>query len=109
MSQALLKKFRRAKQGSSEQKEILRRAKNDLRRNKILGLKPSSALQTIVKEFKPETKKQLKEKADSAREGAALVVGGPLLKGAVKGVQLGRAALSGLPKGITKVRGGFKV
>ena len=108
MSQALLKKFRRAKQGSSEQKEILRRAKNDLRRNKILGLKPSSALQTIIKEFKPETKKQLKEKADSAREGAAWMAGGPLVKGGIKAYKAGRAALAGLPKGITKVRDGFK-
>jgi hypothetical protein len=109
MSQALLKKFRDAGQGSRSQKEIVRRAENQLRRNEMLGQKPNKALQTIMGEFVKESGDQLSAKRRSAIAGASWMVGGPALKGFVKGVQAGRAALAGLPKGITKVRGGFKV
>jgi len=108
MSQALLKKFRRAGQGSREQKEIVRRAENQLRRNEMLGQKPNKSLQTIMGEYVKESGDQLSAKRKAAIAGASWMVGGPLLKGVVKGVQLGRAAMAGLPKGITKVRGGFK-
>ena len=109
MSQALLKKFRRAGQGSREQKEIVRRAKNDIRTAKMYGNKPSETLQTIIKEYKPETKEQLKSKAWDARMGALGMAGGPAAKGGVKLWQLGRSIIGGLPSGITKVKGGFKV
>ena len=109
MSQALLKKFRDAGQGSRSQKEIVRRAENQLRRNEMLGQKPNKALQTIMGEFVKESGDQLSAKRRDAIAGASWMVGGPVLKGFVKGVQAGRAALAGLPKGITKVRGGFKV
>ena len=73
-----------------------------------MNKKPDPSLLTIAKEYKPETKAQLKRKqADAAILGLTLV-GGPLVKGGVKAFQLGRAAMAGLPKGITKVRGGFK-
>ena len=73
-----------------------------------MNKKPDPSLLTIAKEYKPETKAQLKRKQAAAANMGLTLVGGPLVKGAVKGVQLGRAALAGLPKGITKVRGGFK-
>jgi len=103
MSQALLKKFRDAGQGSRSQKEIVRRAENQLRRNEMLGQKPNKALQTIMGEFVKESGDQLSAKRRDAIAGASWMVGGPVLKGFVKGVQAGRAALAGLPKGITKV------
>jgi len=109
MSDALLKKFRKAKQGSSQQKEMVRRARSTIQRAKITGETPHPTLKTIISEYKPETKAQLKDKASSARAGALTMVGGPLLKGAAKGIQLGRAALAGLPRGMTAVKGGFKV
>jgi len=109
MSQALLKKFRDAGQGSRSQKEIVRRAENQLRRNEMLGQKPNKALQTIMGEFVKESGDQLSAKRRNAIAGASWMVGGPLLKGGIKAFQAGRAALAGLPKGITKVRGGFKV
>jgi hypothetical protein len=109
MSQALLKKFRDAGQGSRSQKEIVRRAENQLRRNEMLGQKPNKALQTIMGEFVKESGDQLSAKRRDAITGASWMVGGPLVKGGIKAFQLGRAALAGLPKGITKVRGGFKV
>lgn len=109
MSQELLKKFRDAGQGSRSQKEIVRRAENQLRRNEMLGQKPNKALQTIMGEYVKESGDQLSAKRRSAIAGASWMVGGPALKGFVKGVQATRAALAGLPKGITKVRGGFKV
>jgi len=108
MSQALLKKFRDAGQGSRSQKEIVRRAENQLRRNEMLGQKPNKALQTIMGEFVKESGDQLSAKRRDAITGASWMVGGPLVKGGIKAFQLGRAALAGLPKGITKVRGGFK-
>jgi len=109
MSQALLKKFRDAGQGSRSQKEIARRAENQLRRNEMLGQKPNKALQNIMGEYVKESGDQLSSKRRDAITGASWMVGGPLLKGGVKVFQAGRAALAGLPKGITKVRGGFKV
>jgi hypothetical protein len=109
MSQELLKKFRDAGQGSRSQKEIVRRAENQLRRNEMLGQKPNKALQTIMGEFVKESGDQLSAKRRNAIAGASWMVGGPALKVFVKGVQAGRAALAGLPKGITKVRDGFKV
>jgi|TARA_R100000152_G_C6738025_1_gene161998 hypothetical protein len=102
MSQALLTKFRKARQGSSEQKEILRRAKNDIRRAKLLNKKPSAALQTIIKEFKPETKAQLKQKQALAADMGITLAAGPIIGKAVKvgraGVKAGRAALKGRQK-----------
>jgi len=109
MSDALLKKFRKAKQGSSQQKEMVRRARSTIKRAKLTGETPHPTLKTIISEYKPETKAQLKDKASYARAGALTMVGGPLLKGAAKGIQLGRAALAGLPRGMTAVKGGFKV
>lgn len=108
MSEALLKKFRRAGQGSRERKEIVRRAENQLRRNEMLGQKPNKSLQTIMGEYVKESGDQLSAKRKAAIAGASWMIGGPLVKGGVKAFQLGRAALAGLPKGITKVRGGFK-
>jgi hypothetical protein len=102
MSQALLTKFRKARQGSSEQKEILRRARNDIRRAKLLNKKPSSALKTIIKEFKPETKAQLKQKQALAADMGITLAAGPIIGKAVKvgraGVKAGRAALKGRQK-----------
>lgn len=109
MSQELLKKFRDAGQGSRSQKEIVRRAENQLRRNEMLGQKPNKALQNIMGEYVKESGDQLSAKRRNAIAGASWMVGGPVLKLFAKGVQAGRAALAGLPKGITKVRGGFKV
>ena len=109
MSQELLKKFRDAGQGSRSQKEIARRAENQLRRNEMLGQKPNKALQNIMGEYVKESGDQLSSKRRDAITGASWMVGGPLLKGGVKVFQAGRAALAGLPRGITKVRGGFKV
>ena len=97
MSQALLTKFRKARQGSSEQKEILRRARNDIRRAKLLNKKPSAALKTIIKEFKPETKAQLKQKQALAADMGITLAAGPIIGKAVTvgraGVKAGRAAL----------------
>ena len=73
-----------------------------------MNKKPDPSLLTIAKEYKPETKAQLKRKQAAAANMGLTLVGGPLVKGGVKAFQLGRAALAGLPKGITKVRGGFK-
>mgnify|MGYP003116528945 CR=1 FL=1 len=102
MSQALLTKFRKARQGSSEQKEILRRAKNDIRRAKLLNKKPSAALQTIIKEFKPETKAQLKQKQALAADMGITLAAGPIIGKAVKvgsaGVKAARAALKARQK-----------
>jgi len=109
MSQELLKKFRDAGQGSRSQKEIVRRAENQLRRNEMLGQKPNKALQNIMGEYVKESGDQLSSKRRDAIAGASWMVGGPILKGGVKAFQAGRAALAGLPKGITKVRDGFKV
>ena len=94
MSQALLTKFRKARQGSSEQKEILRRAKNDIRRAKLLNKKPSAALQTIIKEFKPETKAQLKQKQALAADMGITLASGPILGKVIKAGRAGLGALS---------------
>ena len=108
MSEALLKTFRRRSQGSREQEQIYNRAMRKIASARGMNKKPDPSLLTIAKEYKPETKAQLKRKqADAAIMGLTLV-GGPLVKGGVKAFQLGRAAMAGLPKGITKVRGGFK-
>ena len=96
MSQALLTKFRKARQGSSEQKEILRRAKNDIRRAKLLNKKPSAALQTIIKEFKPETKAQLKQKQALAADMGITLASGPILG---KVIKAGRAGLGAVRAG----------
>ena len=108
MSEALLKTFRRRSQGSREQEQIYNRAMRKIASARGMNKKPDPSLLTIAKEYKPETKAQLKRKQAAAANMGLTLVGGPLVKGAVKGVQLGRAALAGLPKGITKVRGGFK-
>ena len=63
MSDALLKKFRKAKQGSSQQKEMVRRAKSTIKRAKLTGETPHPTLKTIISEYKPETKAQLKDKS----------------------------------------------
>ena len=108
MSEALLKTFRRRSQGSREQEQIYNRAMRKIASARAMDKKPDPSLLTIAKEYKPETKAQLKRKQAAAANMGLTLVGGPLVKGGVKAFQLGRAAMAGLPKGITKVRGGFK-
>jgi len=109
MSEALLKTFRRRSQGSREQEQIYNRAMRKIASARGMNKKPDPSLLTIAKEYKPETQAQLKRKQAAAANMGLTLVGGPLLKGGIKAFQAGRAALAGLPKGITKVRGGFKV
>jgi len=91
MSKTLLKTFRRRSQGSREQQEIYNEARRKISRAKLLNKKPNASLLTIVNEYKPETKAQLRKKADIVQVAGPALFAGPALAG------------------IKAVRGGYKV
>ena len=111
MSKTLLETFRRRSQGSREQKQIYNEARRKISRAKMLNQKPNAALQTIVKEYKPETKAQLRKKADIVQVAGPALFAGPALA-AIKAVRGGYKVgekiyknKAAAEKALTKLRG----